>query len=82
VTPLIPHLKLLVCDMRPTIKPLAEGLADFDEMMWSKQGLKLLLAKMPEGSTLADAERLRERVKQMGRQPCSFLDEELGIERD
>ena len=67
--------------MRPTIKPLPERLADFRAMMESQQGLKLLQAKMPPGSTLADAKRLRERVKQQGRQPCSFLDKEFGIER-
>jgi hypothetical protein len=69
--------------MRLTIKPLDERLADFDRMRRSQHGPKLLLAQMPPRSTLADAKQLRERerVKQRGRQPCSFLDEELGIER-
>jgi hypothetical protein len=37
---------------------------------------------MPPGSTLADARRLRRKIKQIGRQPSRLLDEMLGIKRD
>lgn len=60
--------------------PLA--LRQFETMLREQLGLRLLLAQMPAGSTLADARRLREKIKQTGRRPCSFLDEMLGIERD
>ncbi len=45
------------------------------------QGLKDLLALLPEGSTLEDAYRFRKASFQRLRQPCSFLDRELGIAR-
>lgn len=44
-------------------------------------GLRWLLALLPEGATLADARRLRSRIKQQRRRPVGFLDEELGIRR-
>lgn len=54
----------------------------FLDMARAGDGLGRLLALMPEGSTLADARRLHRRTKQRFRQPCGFLDRELGIERD
>jgi hypothetical protein len=51
-------------------------------MMRSRHGLELLRAQMPPGATLEQARRLRGRIKQEGRQPCSFLDRELGVLRD
>jgi hypothetical protein len=54
---------------------------EFLAMARSGQGLELLLASMPEGSTLEDARRFHRRVAQQSRRPCSFLDAELGIER-
>ena len=45
------------------------------------QGLKDLVALLPEGSTLEDAYRFRKASFQRLRQPCSFLDRELGIVR-
>jgi hypothetical protein len=52
------------------------------EMMREGLGLRLLLAKMPPGSTLEDARRLRERIKQSGRRPSGVLDAAAGVERD
>lgn len=54
---------------------------DFERMFASQEGLDLMLASMPPGSTRADALRLHRKLAQMTRRPCSFLDEELGIER-
>jgi hypothetical protein len=51
-------------------------------MLRSQDGLRQLLALMPAGSTLEDARRLREKTMQKQRRPCSFLDRDLGIERD
>lgn len=45
------------------------------------QGLLDLLALLPAGSTLEDAYRFRKASIQRLRQPCSFLDRELGIVR-
>ena len=59
-----------------------ESLAEFRRMFEEQWGLKAMLATMPPGSTMEDALRLHRRLKQMDRQPCSFLDEELGIHRD
>jgi hypothetical protein len=50
-------------------------------MMRAGDGLRLLLARLPSGSTLADARRLREKILQEGRRPCGVLDRELGIVR-
>lgn len=56
------------------------------ERMWAflrdQTALKLMLLGMPPGSTLEDARRLHRKLKQADRTPCSFLDRELGIERD
>jgi hypothetical protein len=59
-----------------------ESLRQFEEMFRSQDGLKLLLLRMPPGSTLRDAYRLRKKLHQLRRRPCSFLDEEYGIVRD
>lgn len=59
-----------------------KALAVLEAMMRTQHGLKMLQAQMPPGATLADARRLRERMKQEGRRACSFLDRSLGIERD
>lgn len=53
----------------------------FLRMLHSKHGLRLLLAGMPAGSTLEDADFLDRKLKQAGRTPCSFLDRRFGIER-
>ena len=58
------------------------ALRQFETMLREQMGLKLLLAHMPPGSTLADARRLRRKIKQIGRQPSRLLDEMLGIKRD
>jgi hypothetical protein len=55
--------------------------ATFERMLRSLHGLRLLLAGMPEGSTLEDARLLHRKLKQAARTPCSFLDAELGIHR-
>ena len=70
--------------MRRREKHFAINLAlrQFETMLREQLGLKLLLARMPPGSTMTDARRLREKIKQTGRQPCRFLDEMLGIKRD
>lgn len=59
-----------------------ESLRQFELMFRQQDGLKLLLSQMPPGSTLRDAYRLRKKLHQMRRRPCSFLDEEYGIVRD
>ena len=63
----------------PTVE---QSIAACEAMLRSKQGLHDLLALMPPGSTLEDARRLREKTMQKQRQPCSFLDRDLGITRD
>ena len=59
-----------------------ESLRQFELMLRRQDGLKLLLAQMPPGSTLRDAYRLHKKLHQLRRRPCSFLDEEYGIVRD
>jgi hypothetical protein len=59
-----------------------QAVATFEAMLRSQDGLRQLLALMPAGSTLEDARRLREKTMQKQRRPCSFLDRDLGIERD
>jgi hypothetical protein len=54
---------------------------EFERMFASRQGLELLLASLPAGSTREDALRFHRKVAQLSRRPCSFLDAELGIER-
>lgn len=61
---------------------LEQAWARFELMLRSNDGLKQLLALMPPGSTLQDARRLREKTMQQQRTPCSFLDRDLGIDRD
>jgi len=58
--------------------PLDDSLARFEELQRSGEGLELLRASMKPGATLAEARRLRERIMQAGRTPCSFLDETAG----
>ncbi|MHB1846276.1 MAG: hypothetical protein ACYCWW_15745 [Deltaproteobacteria bacterium] len=60
---------------------IEESLRQFEAMLRSKEGLLRLLAQLPPGSTLEDARRLHEKVKQQSRTPCSFLDGPLGIRR-
>lgn len=57
------------------------ALARLEAMIRRGEGLELLLDNLPAGATLADARRFRERVKQQGRRPCSFLDRTLGVRR-
>jgi len=58
-----------------------EGLREFLRMLKEGRGLADLRALLPEGATTQDALTARRRQAQLDRQPCSFLDEELGIER-
>jgi hypothetical protein len=58
------------------------ALRQFETMLREQMGLKLLLARMPTGSTMTEARRLREKIMQIGRQPSRLLDEMLGIQRD
>jgi hypothetical protein len=52
-----------------------------EEMMREGLGLRLLLAKLPPGSSLDDARRMRERILQQGRRRSRVLDAAVGIER-
>jgi len=57
------------------------SLEAFARMLREKRALTLLLAGMPDGSTMAEALKLHRKLRQQGRTPCSFLDRELGIVR-
>lgn len=57
------------------------GLQQFQKMQEEALGLKLLLPYLPEGATMDDARALQERLTQLDRKPCSFLDGPLGIKR-
>ncbi|MHB8416708.1 MAG: hypothetical protein ACYDCL_01440 [Myxococcales bacterium] len=59
----------------------AESLRQLEGLVEAQSGLRLLLAKLPPGATLDDARRLREKILQTDRRPCSFLDGPLGIRR-
>ncbi len=59
-----------------------ESLRQLERMLREKDGLKLLMMQMPQGSTMADAMKLHRKLHQLRRRPCSFLDKELGIVRD
>lgn len=63
-------------------QPPEEALRWFLENVGSPEMLEPLLELLPPGSTIEDARRARERVMQLGRRPCSFLDGPLGIKRD
>jgi len=52
----------------------------FERMLRAQRGLELVLAGLPAGATLGDARDLHRRLKQVGRAPCTFLDDELAIE--
>lgn len=54
------------------------SLEAFVRMLRSQRALRLVLAGMPAEATLEDARALHRRMKQVGRQPCSFLDEAHG----
>lgn len=41
----------------------------------SREGLCLMLASMPPGSTIDDALREHRRLKQLGRRPCKCMEE-------
>jgi hypothetical protein len=62
-------------------QPHASGIDRVAALMREGSGLRLLQAALPAGATLADARRARERILQLGRQPCSFLDRALDIDR-
>ena len=51
----------------------SQALAACEEMLGSGEGLSLLLPLLPEGSTLEDARRFRERQKQAGRRPSACM---------
>lgn len=51
-------------------------------MLRAKEGLRMLLPHLPAGASMDDARRLYERLNQVDRRPCSFLDRDLGIRRD
>jgi len=52
-----------------------------EEMTRAGHGLRLLQQRLGPGTPLADALRMRRRIKQAGRRPVSFFDRELGVER-
>jgi hypothetical protein len=58
-----------------------EALSQVWSMMREGLGLRLLQGKLPSGSTLEDARRMRECILQRGRQPSRLLDKALGLER-
>lgn len=58
-----------------------EGVRQFLLMLREGRGLSDLRSLLPEGATMRDALIARRRQAQVQRQPCSFLDDELGIER-
>jgi len=58
-----------------------QALARVARLMAESTGLRLLLARLPEGATLEDARRMHERILQRGRHRSRVLDEALGIER-
>jgi hypothetical protein len=68
--------------MRRAFGSAKDGVSVFLRLQREAEGLKMLLRQLPSGSTLDDARRLRERIMQMGRTPCSFLDSDLGVARD
>ena len=54
------------------------SLEAFVRMLRSRRAVRLVHAGMPPEATLEDARALHRRMKQVGRQPCSFLDEPRG----
>jgi hypothetical protein len=50
----------------------------FVRMLRSQRAVRLVLAGMPPEATFEDARTLHRRMKQVGRNPCSFLDEAHG----
>ncbi len=65
--------------MRPQ-SDAAMSLEAFLRMLRSQRAVRLVHAGMPPEATLEDAHALHRRMKQVGRQPCSFLDEPRGTD--
>lgn len=70
--------------MRRAHPPLesSEALRQFKEMQTSEMGLKFMLPYLPQGASLEEARRLYKRLGQTSRTPCTFLDDQLGVQRD
>jgi hypothetical protein len=51
----------------------------FERMLRTQRAIRLVLAGMGPSATLEDARALHRRMKQVGRQRCSFLETEFGI---
>lgn len=66
---------------REPIPQGAEALRRFKALLRSDRGFRLMLTQLPPGTTIEEARRLRRKIIQSGRTPCSFLDREYGIER-
>jgi len=58
-----------------------KSIQDFMRMQEEGLGLELIRQELGANATRADALRFHRRLAQLTRRPCSFLDEELGIER-
>jgi hypothetical protein len=67
--------------MQRAVPDPTTALASVAAMMKDGLALRLLLAHLPPGATLADARLLRERILQRGRRPSRLLGEALGTER-
>lgn len=69
--------------MRRLERPPApqEALDRLESMLQDGFGLRAFLRHLPPGSTLAEAQMLREKLIQAQRVPCSFLDARYGIVR-
>lgn len=52
----------------------------FLRMLHSELAVRLVHAGMPPEATLEDARAFHRRMKQVGRRPCSFLDEPRGTD--
>ncbi len=75
------HYPLLMRRSFP-VPSFEKSIADFEAMLRGQEGLRMLLPHLHPGATMEDARRLYERLNQVDRRPCSFLDQDLGIQRD
>jgi len=60
----------------------ADALRQFVDLQKAGMGLKFMLPYLPPGASLVEARRLYKRLGQESRTPCSFLDDQLGVQRD
>lgn len=72
--PLLGHNAIHSQSMRRRHPPSADSWAEFVQLMAAGDGLRLLLARLPAGATLADARRLREQIMRVGREPSRCLE--------